>query len=476
MPFSFCAHTLRRDIKYPTYDAQGTAFKQNVEAYVLSDNDIRHALNYSSFKKLSDAVLLSTSSTSSMQSGEMWRTNIIGPFTTRGSEWATFSIQDLFQLHHLQLLPVGITAHVMTATYQPGGEMVPSPPLYIHHSEPSAFSGYVHGYVITQAGDWQCAPESGLETMDCLGEDYGEYIKLLNESLSVSSLIHDIRPVGNIRLSFWYEFSIRLTTDFSNKTAVSMLSPIGLGDRSKPFHVVVVPTASDSYHYYTGVMPVSGKLIFDRRVNDFHAHKDLFDEAWWLAASPKQLGIGKVIPSHTSGCNAAYTWRAGFSRNAELKKYLAHLWPLPICISTGSMGKVGRTFYPRGSETTCSPWTFMAGDPCTSVIFMGPTHNWNHSIFFTREPEFGSHSEWDIYYVAGDNRSHFAAVGGAPLLYTDPEFQLCKGNLSKRHYYSNLQIPIEPESAPELLKALLSCFLVAAVLLLQGARKSNSMI
>jgi|Transcript_9735 hypothetical protein len=121
-------------------------------------------------------------------------------------------------------------------------------------------------------------------------------------------------------------------------------------------------TSEDSYIYYTGRWPRSGRLHGSGSYLHSHA---LHAESYLIAAAPAALGlaVGPLSLEPAKYCVPKLTSHTYALNNTRLRQVLSAACPdcfdaKLICAS-------------RGGTTTCKDWYFTQGDVFTSLSFFG---------------------------------------------------------------------------------------------------------
>ena len=351
----------------------------------------------------------------------------LGPFTTfGGDDWTEGNIPNVMSLFDLPTNS-GIIAHFAGAidahTYIPFGY----PPLHNHHthlSTPEAF-------VIAQAGDWQCPVDSvhsGTQSTECIGEDYGQYVKVLpQQPLALEFAVNDRRPSNAEPLQWWFQLSLSMTI----ASALPRKSPLSFFATLPKQGLVIVTTTTDTYYYYSGRMPFDGSLVSELPFHSFHSHKKFFIEALLLAGTPREIGFSDSYFSLGSRKSYIATRSVGFSAS-EFKTFLltqARTNKVAlVCTATGSLAKRGGLMYDRAASLTCDSWSFAEGDAFTAMALHGPAVS-NHddlpaSDAVQTTKYFASHAVFMMHYIAMDGKSHYTYAELYPDVEMPPETPL----------------------------------------------------
>lgn len=357
--------------------------------------------------------------------GSRWTVIRIGPFyTTGGYDWTQIGWEDTFGLEaKLKDFPEGI--YIFEEFSQPvtrDGIRLGHPPIHVHHLHISPMPGvrqhyhdnseaaracdagdksscYVAVRVSEHHGDFFCRADQG--GPDCVSETIPNgFGKLISQPLGVESDLNDVRAPGSAPLEWFFEMGIRWVPH----QAATAVTPInfhnfaGPGEfselsQSKLIFTFPALTDRDSIFWYTGRMPVGGKML---RLKP-HVHASVVKEAFYFAATPAEVGLAGLQPERP--------WipvdlaREGFKSFDDLKHYLAmslvdsgvrwdHLrqrgWlpgqssdyvsrnrPRTICHAVSDEAFVDGYHYDRRAPTYCEAWDdLQKGDVFTTIALL----------------------------------------------------------------------------------------------------------
>ena len=273
------------------------------------------------------------------------------------------------------------------------GKVLGHPPIHIHHIHVvedaygdgssvrtrTSFQRINISLAAEQHGDYQCLEEQG--GMDCFLETNPPGMgRLMTKPWDIEGDINDVRAPRSEKLVWWYEAAFRWTPEIHNLQQISKEFVVGPG-RFDPWdqatYVLTYPTKTKepSLYWYTGEMWASGSLIR----NKLHGHNSIFHSAYWINASPEELGLDdpKFMPVN------AFTPQfiradLGFDGIDHLAKWILDHLELPenkkkgrrvICKGFVQGEMIGGFHYDRRAPCNCGEWEFKKGDPFTVISF-----------------------------------------------------------------------------------------------------------
>jgi hypothetical protein len=405
-------------------------------------------------------------------------------------------------VHHIHLVPSKPWLRYQWATPSTGSWRN-----FLHHlTEEQGAAYYVPNYVAEQHGEWDLCDireaargqpgASGQSGGDGGGGCYAErlphgYTNLIDFPLDFEGELNDGREVGAANLDFWLEIGVGWTYAVEGKKPLSYAviteDHFGMVDGHQHTYENYhwVPTSGEWVNYYTGRMPIAGRLVRMKH----HVHMSILHKAYFLSASADDLQLfarpigpdgeemgGKEVPgaffshggrigallSDVDGIDARLnTWPvgsvavermgAGATHDEFEKALLARARALPrgestiTCSLSRGLLEVDGYLWDRAGVSRCVPWTFARGDEFTSVSLLrfhgdkvGP---WSPR---STPPRLPSHNQWNLYYEAEGGASNYFLYSA---LIHDPHQKLRRYVLRELLLMMNWRI-VNPKEAP----------------------------
>lgn len=327
-----------------------------------------------------------------------WHSIMVGPLHSKGGDWHQISMFD-----DALLLSTGVT---MTAYYMGmvsrTGVLYGYPPFHSHHVELHSYGGKPEPVAITD-GSTQCAGHNGALRLGqglppgfCL-ETYDPFY--------LDAQTNDVRAFHAPSLEVWQLVAVFAPTDVRHLTRLSSHYAFNPGGMSFPMWI---PRFEETFHFYTGGMPLDGKLV----LATFATHELMLRQSFLLKGSPLQLGIDRF--DFTNPCAAIATRSTKFAANAA---FIAHVEStfsdVTVCTSRGQMEARDGTAnaiegfaYDRCPQVQCQlPWSFYRKAAFTVLSF----HQGNQLAGSSQasSPWFPIHTIWNMYYISWDGQSHY---------------------------------------------------------------------
>ena len=341
---------------------------------------------------------------------------LLGPFeSTGGNDYWDMDIVNL-QLavasNYTYIAAWGVTMHDADT-----GEALGLPPLHKHHInlfDPTGRTKEGSGGDVLHPNQ----PEWNF---------YGNGTRLpWFRDMLVNLLVNDVRLAGSPPLR-WYA-NLTLThidpgVTGPEGTELKTLSLLKLDTAEKSFtrfRNFEVPSKSDSFFITTGTWPASGELYADpgRIFSYTHSHMGLFQESFFFAGTPAQLGLDDPTFGSTTGCDTVPINRTVFKSNQEMITRLSAQCPSCfsysfsrnnpdattklLCHPRPNLEDVDGVWYDRYAELDCyanrfriakgQPWTLLAFQdggkptmpPYKTGTFASPGYSSEHTVIWLR--------------------------------------------------------------------------------------------
>jgi hypothetical protein len=354
-------------------------------------------LNFNDARNVAPEIKMQSCSVPSQEDGWTWNIQRIGPFESHGNyDWWQVGWHDMGNLQGvLDKHPAGVIVdkHSMVPVADGTWARIGHPPIHIHHihvmgdrrgksvRQRHGFPDYNISLAAEQHGDYQCLEEDGGE--DCYLESNPPGMgRLFTKALDIEGELNDVRAPRSDKLVWWYETAIRWSPKVAAMTnQVSMKFIVGPGqidifNQATYVQTYPTPTEAPTFYWYTGKMWTDGSLIR----NKLHGHNSIFHSAYWINASPKELGLEdpKFMPEKTykpqfirdlgyDTIDSLATWVLDHLKSpANLKK--AH--PSRVICKGFVQGEIIDGFlFDRRAPCQCDEWDFRRGEDFTVISF-----------------------------------------------------------------------------------------------------------
>jgi len=306
-----------------------------------------------------------------------------------------------------------------------------------------------------QHGEWDLCDIHTHED-GCFAESLPSgFVNLVDFPLDFEGELNDGRQVHAPDLEWWLEIGVGWTHDTSSRKPLSYAVLIEdhfgivIGHQHTYENYHWVPSHGEWVNYYTGNMPITGRLVRMKH----HVHMNLLHKSFFIAASEGELELthrpfgpdgiemaSKDIPGAfasqdpTSPIQSALfgnaptsadtnTWpvnvvdvkRFGVQSLDEFEKLLkTRVRGLPrgeeaiVCSLSRGAVRIDGYIWDRAGRAECREWEFTKGGAFTSVSLLayhgdkvGP---WSPDRTPARLP---SHNQWNMYFEAEGGASHY---------------------------------------------------------------------
>ena len=264
------------------------------------------------------------------------------------------------------------------------GQIIPSPPVYMHHSyfvPPSAFAHKVDDACLPSVlpghteSSWMCSSTD----FEKLGVVYDPFHLVFEGSPWIAFRHDDLRPRNSPQMTFWhhaaYRYSLAQVRHNALLSSFTFYNPIGSISNE-----LVIPLLYESFVYYSGDFPFTG-IIF---MWQWHGHGSNLQSALLAAEAPENLGLASLTPTTFRHDKARklceypiFTAKAnGLASNEAVRQLIMSQMPEKklICnvVASPESTMDVRSPYERCPEIRCKTWTVTRGHMFTVVAFFAP--------------------------------------------------------------------------------------------------------